>query len=188
MKRFLMTSASALVLALGLAAPLQAQPQTATPPESKIGITFRQMGVSVDAAFTKFNAAIQFDPAQPTAGSAQFSIDMNSFDLGSAEYNKEVLKPVWFDAAKHPTATFTSTALKVISPTQLEATGKLTIKGKTQDVRIPVAVKTSGDTHTFDGTLRIQRTAFAIGTGEWQDTSLVADEVVIQVHAVTRKK
>ncbi len=176
-------------LALGLlAAPAWVGAQTASPPESKINITFRQMGVPVEAAFTKFSATIQFDPAQPAAASAQFSIDMNSFDLGSAEYNKEVLKPVWFDAARYPTATFTSTAMKVLSPTQLEATGKLTIKGKTQEVRVPVSVKAAGDTQTFDGTLRIQRTAFAIGTGEWQDTSLVADEVVIQVHAVPRAK
>jgi polyisoprenoid-binding protein YceI len=178
----------AIAGALGLAALTSVQAQTAAPPESKISITFRQMGVPVDANFTKFSANLQFDPAQPAAASAQFSIDMASFDLGSPDYNKEVLKPVWFDVARHPTATFASSGMKVISPTQLEATGKLTIKGKTQEVRVPVNVKTTGDTQTFDGTLKIQRTAFEIGTGEWKDTSLVADEVVIQVHAVTRPK
>jgi polyisoprenoid-binding protein YceI len=175
------------ILGAALLLALSAQAQTLAP-ESKLKVTFKQMGVPVDAAFTKFSANIQYDPAQPAAASAQFTIDISSFDLGSPEYNKEVLKPVWFDAAKYPTATFTSSAMKVVSATQLEATGKLTIKGKTQEVRVPVQVKTSGTTQSFDGVVKISRTAFAIGTGEWQDTSLVADEVSIQVHAVTALK
>ncbi len=183
MNQIIMRTTAGLLALSALYVPAQ----TAAP-ESKLKVTFKQMGVPVDAAFTKFTAAIQYDPAQPAAASAQFTIDITSFDLGSPEYNKEVLKPVWFDAAKYPTATFTSTAMKVVSPTQLEATGKLTIKGKTQEVRVPVQVKTSGTTQTLDGVVKIQRTAFAIGTGEWQDTSLVADEVSIQVHAVTPLK
>jgi polyisoprenoid-binding protein YceI len=172
-------TALALVLALGAAAPALAQ--QIGPPDSKVNVTFRQMGVPVDASFTKFNGTLQFDPAQPAAASVQFTIDIASFDLGSADYNKEVLKPQWFDAAKFPTARFASSAMKVLSPTQLEVTGQLTLKGKTQEIRFPVTLKESGAQRSFEGVVRIQRTAFQIGTGEWQDTSLVADEVAIKV-------
>lgn len=154
--------------------------------ESKIKITFTQMGVPVEATFHQFSAAIQYDAAKPAAASAQFTIDIRSFDLGSPEYNQEVLKPVWFDAAKYPVASFKSTQLKVVSPTQLEVTGSLTIKGKTQNVRVPVQVKNTDTTQNFDGQLKIQRTAFGIGTGEWEDTSLVADEVTIRVNIVNK--
>lgn len=177
--------ACGLSLAGAVSLSVLAQPAAT---EGTVSITFRQMGVPVDANFKKINATIQYDPAQPTAATAQFSIDIASFDLGSLEYNKEVLKTQWFDAARYPTATFTTSGMKVISPTQLEAFGKLTIKGKTQDIRFPVMVKHTGDTQVFDASLRIQRTAFQIGTGEWQDTSLVADEVVIRVRATTRGK
>ena len=94
-------------LALSVA---QAQP---SPAKSQISITFKQMGVPVDADFKKVNASVQYDPARPSAATAQFSIDIASFDLGSPEYNKEVLKPQWFDVARYPTATFTSTATTV---------------------------------------------------------------------------
>ena len=156
-------------------------------PQSKINITFKQMGVSVDAAFNKFNATIQYDPKQPAAAKANFTIEINSFDLGSPDYNKEVLKPEWFDAPKFPTATFVSSSMKAISPGQLEATGKLTIKGKSQDITFPVAVKETGETRNFEGTVRIKRLTFDIGTGEWKDTSMVADEVMIKVLASTKK-
>ena len=32
----------------------------------------------------------------------------------------------------------------------------------------------------FEGSLPIKRLAYAIGEGEWKDTSIVADEVVIK--------
>lgn len=154
-------------------------------PPSTVTITVTQMGVPVDATFTKFNASIDFDPARPARANAQFTINVASLDLGDAEYNREILKPAWLDAARFPTATFTSTALKALSPTQIEATGKITIKGITRDVRFPVTVKDSGKTRAYDGVVRIHRTNFKVGTGEWQATDVVADEVVIKVHAVT---
>jgi polyisoprenoid-binding protein YceI len=164
--------------------PAFAAPQVVLVPPSTVTITFTQMGVPGDAAFTKFSASIDFDPAHPASAKAQFTIDIASFDLGDAEYNREILKPVWLDAARYPTATFTSTSMKAVSPTQLEATGKITIKGKTQDVRFPVTLKDAGKTRSYDGVVRIHRTDFQVGTGEWQAVDLVADEVVIKVHAV----
>lgn len=172
---------TAVVLPAGAATtarPVQVPPSTVT-------ITVTQMGVPVDATFTRFHASIDYDPAHPAHASAQFTIDVASLDLGDAEYNREILKPAWLDAARFPTATFISSSLKTVSPTQIEATGRITIKGITRDVRFPVTVKDSGQTRAYDGTVRIHRTDFKVGTGEWQATDVVADEVVIKVHAVT---
>ena len=175
----------ALLAAAVLSAGAATAAQPVQVPPSTVTITVTQMGVPVDAAFTKFHASIDFDPAHQASASAQFTIDVASLDLGDAEYNREILKPAWLDAARFPTATFTSTSLKTLSPTQIEATGKITIKGIARDVRFPVAVKDDGKTRSYDGTVRIRRTDFRLGTGEWQATDVVADEVVIKVHAVT---
>lgn len=165
--------------------PAGAATQPVRVPPSTVTITVTQMGVPVDAAFTKFHASIDFDPAYPARANAQFTIDVASLDLGDAEYNREILKPAWLDAARFPTATFASTSLKTLSPTQVEAAGKLTIKGITRDVRFPVTVQDGGKTRAYDGVVRIRRTDFRVGTGEWQATDVVADEVIIKVHAVT---
>jgi polyisoprenoid-binding protein YceI len=174
----------ALLAAAVLSASATATQLVQVPP-STVTITVIQMGVPVDAAFTKFRASIDFDPAHPAGASAQFTIDVASIDLGDAEYNQEMLKPMWFDTTRFPTATFTSTSLKSLSPTQIDATGKITIKGITRDVRFPVTVKDGGKTRSYDGVVRIHRTDFKVGTGEWEATDVVADEVVIKVHAVT---
>ena len=36
----------------------------------------------------------------------------------------------------------------------------------------------------FDGAVPIKRLAYNIGEGEWKDTSMVADDVVIKFHVV----
>jgi polyisoprenoid-binding protein YceI len=71
---------------------------------------------------------------------------------------------------------------------QFKVTGKLTIKGKSQNVTVPVTVTQQGASPTFDGSLPIKRTQYDIGTGEWKDTSVVADDVVIKFHIVAARK
>ncbi len=148
----------------------------------------RQMNVPTDGKFGKFATQISFDPAKPTAGSANLTIQTGSYDLGDDEYNKQVRGAEWFDAAKFPTATFVSSAIAPAGGNKYNVTGKLTIKGKSQNVTVPVTVTQSGATEIFDGALPIKRTQFDVGTGEWKDTSIVADEVVIKFHIVAAKQ
>jgi polyisoprenoid-binding protein YceI len=143
------------------------------------------MNVPVEGKFKKFNAQIDFDNARPEASKASVDIDVASFDLGDPEYNKEVLKKEWFNAAQFPKATFASTALKPDGAGKFDVTGKLTVKGKTADVRFPLTMKKEGSSQVFEGSLPIKRLAFNIGEGEWRDTSMVADEVVIKFRVVT---
>ena len=153
--------------------------------KSAVNIVFKQMNVPVDAKFKKFSANIDYDSAKPEASKATVDIEVNSFDLGDAEYNKEVLKKEWFNAAQFPKASFISTSMKAGAAGKLDVAGKLTIKGKTSDVSFPLSVKKEGNSQVFDGSLPIKRLAFNIGEGEWKDTGMVADEVQIKFHVVT---
>jgi len=154
--------------------------------KSTITIKAMQMNVPINAQFKQFKAMIDYDPKAPTATKAQVDIDISSFDLGDAEYNKEVLKKEWFNAAQFPTASYISTSVKPAGNGKMTASGKLTIKGKTMDVSFPVTINQQGTSIIFDGDLPISRLAFHIGEGEWSDTGMVADEVLIKFHIVTQ--
>jgi polyisoprenoid-binding protein YceI len=156
--------------------------------KSSIVATSKQMNVPVDGKFTKFTAQLSFDPSKPTAGSAQFSVDVGSYDLGDKEYNDQVAGKDWFDAKTYPTATFVSSAIAPAGGNKYNVTGKLTIKGKSQTVVVPVTVTQQGAAQVFDGAVPIKRSAFDVGTGEWKDTSVVADDVVIKFHIVAAAK
>jgi len=156
--------------------------------KSSVIATTKQMNVPVDGKFKKFSAQLNFDPAKPTAGSANVTIDTASYDLGADDYNKQAQGKEWFDSATFPSATFVSSAIAPTGGNQYKITGKLTIKGKSQTIVVPVSIASQGGTQTFDGSVPIKRSQFDVGTGEWKDTSVVADEVVIKFHLVASKK
>lgn len=154
--------------------------------KSTISATFRQMGVPVDAKFGKFAAQLDYDAAKPENSKATIEIEIASFDLGDPDYNSEVRKKEWFNAAQFPKATFRSTKIRSAGAGKLDVSGQLTLKGRSADVSFPLTVKKEGAAQVFEGSLPIRRLAFGIGEGEWKDTSIVADEVVIKFRVLAQ--
>ncbi len=153
--------------------------------KSSVTVTFKQLGVDVAAKFNDMRGTIDFDPANPAAGKANISVAVASFDLGAPEYNSEVRKSEWLNSTQFPQATFVSSSIQPNGPGKLLIHGKLSVKGKVGDVSVPANYKQEGKSFTFEGQLPIKRLAFNIGEGEWTDTSMLADEVLIKFKAVT---
>ena len=181
-----LTSAGILLTCLSLPNLSGAATEKTDAATSTVTVIFKQLNVPVQAKFNKINAQIAYDPANPSAAKATVEIDIASFDLGDPDYNKEVLKKEWFNAAQFPKAVFTSSAITPGAAGKLTVSGKLVIKGKMVNVSFPLAVKQQSDSQVFDGAIPIRRTVFNIGDGEWKDTSVVADEVTIKFHIVNR--
>lgn len=165
--------------ALGLALSAQAQ-QKLLPAQSEVAFVSKQMGVPVEGHFRKFDAQVSFNPAKPAASKIAFTIDTGSATLGTPEVDTELPKPLWFNVPKFPQATFQSSSVKGLGGGKYEVAGKLTIKGSSQDVLVPVTLTQSGATTTAAGAFTLKRLAFKIGEGEWSDTSMVADDVQVK--------
>ena len=147
---------------------------------STITATFRQENVPVDAPFRQFSGRIDFDAAHPEKTVAAIDVVTASIDMGSPAYASELAKPSWFDSAKFPQAGFRSTAVRVVSPGHLEATGTLTIKGRALVITVPIAVGAAGKQPVFDGSYVLSRKAFGIGDAEWD--SVLDDKVIVKFH------
>jgi polyisoprenoid-binding protein YceI len=152
---------------------------------SSVSAAFTQMGAEVPAQFKKFDAQIEFDPANVVAAKARITVDVASFDIGDAAYNAEVQKKEWLNGAQFPQATFVSTSIKATAPDKLLCAGQLTIKGKTMPVTVPVTLKQQGNKRVFEGLLPIKRLDFNIGEGEWKATDILIDQVKIRFKIVT---
>ena len=153
--------------------------------KSKVVATFKQMNVPVEGAFIKVGGSIQFDPAKPQAATASIQIDTASFDLGMDDYNAEVRKKEWFDSTAFPQASFASSSFKALGADRYQASGKLTLKGKSIEVTLPVTVKRGATATVFSGVLPLSRKAFNIGDAEWN--AVVDDNVnvtfsIVQPH------
>jgi len=171
----------ALAMATAFAATAAGDPSISAA-KSSITVTFRQENVPVDAAFKRFNGRVDYDPAAPNASKAAIEVETGSFDMGTADYNAEVKKKSWLDSGTYPKASFISVSVKPGASGHFDATGTLTLKGKSQTLTVPVAATLSGTNKVFDGTLEISRSYFGIGDPEWNDT--VDDKVRIKFHLV----
>jgi polyisoprenoid-binding protein YceI len=172
---------SSIALTLAFVASAAGDP-TIDAAKSSIIATFRQENVPVDAPLKKFNGRIDYNATQPNAAKAALEVDTGSLDLGSPDYDSEVRKKEWLDSGTYPKASFISTSVKPGAAGHFDATGTLTMKGKTQTLTVAVTVSQAGKAMVFDGAFEISRAYFAIGDKEWNDT--VDDKVRVRFHLV----
>jgi polyisoprenoid-binding protein YceI len=152
--------------------------------KSELKFAGKQMGVPAEGKFKKFTADVNLDPKRPENTRAQINIDTNSIDLGSAEFDTEVKRKPWLDAAGHPQAKFVSSIVKTAGNGRYEMTGKLTIKGIAHDVAVPFSMKQEGNATTAEGAMSFKRLDFKLGEGPWEDLETVANEVQVRFRLV----
>jgi polyisoprenoid-binding protein YceI len=178
---------------LALAAPLamaQAPASTSTwvsdPVHSEFDFTITHMAISnVHGRFGKVAATLVYDQADVTKSTVTATIDVSTVDTGEEARNNHLKTPDFFEVAKFPSATFTSTSVAK-SGNGLIVNGNLTLHG----VTIPVVLNVEGPTgpvqgmdhkmHSgFSATTTISRSAFGIGTKF--GASMVGDDVKLSV-------
>ncbi len=173
-KRFLMGLVAASTWLIASAAPLT----KIDTPKSTITFGYTQMGVASEGVFKKFSATMQFDPANVAASQLNFVVDVSSIETGVPGGDDEVKGKAWLNAKQFPQASFVANKISSTAANQYTASGNLTMKGITQAVTIPF--KLTGN--SADGQFKFKRSVFKIGEGEWADTSVVADDVVVKFH------
>lgn len=150
---------------------------------STLSFTYNQFNSRVYGTFARFEGTLDFDTANPAAARAGLTIQLDSIDAGSSDANEELKKPAWFDTAHSPVATFESTAVNALGSNRYSISGKLTLRGITRVVEVPVLLKAENAIGIFDGQLILKRSDFNIGVGEWADT-VVSDDINIRFRMV----
>lgn len=158
--------------------------QKLMPAQSQISFVTKQMGVPVEGKFAKFDAQLAFDPKKLDASKISFTVDLNSVEIGDSNTIAEVKKVGWFNTLKFPAASFTSAAIKSTGAGKYEFAGAISIKGKAQNITVPVTLTQQAGNTTAVGSFTLKRLDFGIGEGEWNDVSLVANEVVVRLKLV----
>jgi len=172
-------------LAVLLLAATGAAAQGVLVERSEIRFVSKQLGATVEGRFRKWKASVDFRPQDLARSRADFEIDLASIDLASEESEAEVRRPVWFDTARFPQATFRSSALKDLGADRYEIAGRLTLKGATRDIVIPVQLRRdAAGLSVAEGQFTLRRLDFGVGSGPWSDPAVVADDVLVRVRMV----
>jgi len=159
-------SSMAVTLLLVLALPAAAAPDwTVDAAKSRLTFKVTVNGQVVDGRFPGFGAVIRFDPADLASSSVRITVDTTGIRTGDATRDAMLPKPAWFNVLGFPQATFQSTRFLVDGPGRFICEGKLTIKGITQDIKLPFTIDIRGNRAVARGTGTIRRLDYRIGEG-----------------------
>jgi polyisoprenoid-binding protein YceI len=178
---------TALVAALMLvSAPAFATSYALDPGHTQTVFSWNHFGYSNPTAqFGKVEGTLDYDQASPTKAQVKVTIDLTSVNSNVPKLDEHLQNADFFDTAKYPQATFTSTKVeKGASADKLKVTGDLTLHGVTKPVVLDVTVNKVADhpmwkapVAGFDATTTIKRTEFGIG----KYAPMVSDDIKIQI-------
>jgi polyisoprenoid-binding protein YceI len=116
------------------------------------------------AAFSRFTADLQLDPAAPESATVTATIDLASLSLPNppAGFVDELLAPDWLDKATTPQLTFTSTNVTKTGPASADITGDFTLKGVTKPVTLHATFNGGYPGHPMDPNARIGFSAHGV--------------------------
>jgi polyisoprenoid-binding protein YceI len=176
---------------LASASAVQAQTWTIDASHSGVHFAVRHMMVAtVRGDLGKITGSVTFDPAKPSAGAVDATIDVAAIDTRDAGRDKHLRSADFFDIEKFPTAAFKSKAIAAGAGGGFKVTGDLTIKGVTKEVVLDVeplrpSIKDQrGATRTgTTATVKINRQDFGITWSRTLDGGgvVVGDEVSMTI-------
>ena len=151
--------------------------------------TLNHLGITpLSGSFAASGGSLVLDPEHP--GGAKVSVDftMASTTTHMQAFTTHLLSAEILDAAKYPTANFTSTRV-VVNGTSAKITGNLTLHGVTRPVTLDAKFYGAGDNPRskklnigFAATTTIKRSDFGI-----MYAPNVADQVNLEIHAAFEK-
>lgn len=147
---------------------------------NSLAFTFKQLDAASTGQFKTFATQLVYDEKNPAAGSLDVKVTIGSLDTQDGERDDTLKSADLFDAQKFPTATFVAKSLARNSAGGLEAVGKLTLRGVSKDLRLPLTLKPTTSGLELSGQATIKRLDYGVGQGDWKSTESVGDEVKIQ--------
>ncbi len=161
---------------------------TVDPNHSQVAFAVNHLGFSTyHGLFGGVTGTMTIDPKAVGKTTISIEIPIRNVVTTVQKLNEHLLSPDFFDAAKYPTATFVSTAIRATGKTA-RINGQLTIRGVTRPVLLNAVFVGAGTmmgkrTIGFDATTTIRRSDYGVSAA----IPLVPDEVPLQISVAFEK-
>jgi polyisoprenoid-binding protein YceI len=150
------------------------------PGSGSLGFTFVQAGAESQGSFKRFSTVLDWDPAKPDAGRIEVIVQVDSLDTQDKDRDEALRGADLFDTKTHPTAKYVATSFARRADGKLEAVGKLTLRGTTRELRLPLTLERTPAGVDLSGEVTLRRLDFGVGQGEWKSTEWVGDDVKLR--------
>ncbi len=175
------------VLALvGVSTGVAARDYAVLADKSSLAFTATYEGEGFEGRFTRFTPRVAIDDADPANTKIEADIDMASANTDNEERDETLGTAEFFDTARYAQAKFRTTSCHG-PPPKFECDATLTIRDRTQPMSIAFTLADAPDGNaTLAADTIVRRSQFEVGTGDWTDTELIADEVAVRVRLVLK--
>jgi polyisoprenoid-binding protein YceI len=143
--------------------PVQAAALAFGPPTSSIGFTGKKVTGSHTGSFERFAGEVLLG-ADPSSSQVRLTIEMSSVLSDNAKLTSHLQSADFFDVARFPEATFTSTAITAGGAGGATHTiqGNFTMHGVTKSVAFPATVTAAERTVSLKAAFALDRKAFGL--------------------------
>ena len=152
-------------------------------PESTLGFSATYDGDAFDGRFKRFTPVIEFDPKQLASARFDVRIDLASADTSNGERDGMLVGDGFFNSRKQPQARYSCQSFRALGGNRYLASGTLTLNGISKPVALTFTWEAGAKT-VLVGSASLKRLDFAVGTGQWNDTDLLPNEVQVKTRLV----
>lgn len=177
---------AALAFQAASASPAQAMEWSVDLAHSRIAFETTVGERLVKGAFKRFTAQIEFDPDSPGGANIQVSVDLSSARTGTAQVDKALPTPDWFDVMQFPQAMLQSNSVRALGGDRYELRGQLSLRDVSRPVALPFTLRVddNGEAHV-QGEFTVSRSDFGVGPSSPIDGTVVDDavQIILDVNA-----
>ena len=157
---------------------------------SKVGFVGAKVTATHEGSFQKFSGTIDLVDGKIESSQVTIAIDTASISVDDAQLQGHLKSPDFFDVAKFPQATFTSTSIAPQAgpngATHL-VTGNLELHGVKKSISFPAKITLDAGTVTANAEFVINRKDFGMVYPGMAD-NLIKDDVVIKLSVNAPRK
>ena len=134
--------------------------------KSKIDFVGKKPDGAHKGGFKKFTTTVKADLENPNNGSLKLEIDTESLWSDDQKLTEHLKNPDFFDVRKYPKITFETTGIEASSEDNVQLIGKMTMLGKTVEIKVPCKAIISESAATLTTEFKLDRTKFGMEYGK----------------------
>ena len=136
---------------------------------------------NVIGKFENIDGFVELDLKDKKNNKAILSVDIESLKVNYKKYMDLILGPVFFDSTQYPLGVLDTKKFTYNSEEKLNLDIELSIKGITKKIDTELTIiNLTSDLVQIKGLLEFSRNDFNIGTGNWKNTTILKDNIIIK--------
>ena len=138
---------------------------------------------NVKGNFNTIEGFVELDVSSRENNKAIFSVQIDDLEMNYIKYKDLLLSNIFFDTPTFPLAVIDTKKFSYYDEKKLKIDAELTLKGKSEMVPLIIDVtRLAEELVQIQSELIFSRTNFKIGIGQWSNTSILKDKIIIKTN------